>query len=171
MVNRTPSWQTLFQTVTFPLNSLIWTSETMNAACKYSPILAYSHAHHWNCNKITEPHPSHRRVYKGWVWGQTTDYNTSSNLVKMDLLRFSKFKVQYVRLTGRWFINHPSCEQRKPFSSNVNLNQLNFRTRKWRMKCLSWRSKPKELVKETIRFILSRMASWQVFRHSFNVKN
>lgn len=113
---------------------------------------------------------SHRRVYKGWVWGQTTDY-IKSNLVKIDLFRFSKFKVQYVRLTCRRFINHSSCEQRKRLSSNANLNQLNFRTRKWKIKCLSWRSKLGELVKETIRFILSRMTSWHVFWHSFNVKN
>ena len=114
---------------------------------------------------------SHRRgTYKGWVWGQTTDYN-KRNLVKIDLLLFSKFKVQYVRLTCRRFINHPSCEQIKPFSSNINLKQLNFRTRKWRIKCLSWRSQPGELVKETIRFILPRMTSWHVFWHSFNVEN
>ena len=36
---------------------------------------------------------SHKREYKGWVWGQTTDY-IKSNLVKIDLLRFGKFKVQ-----------------------------------------------------------------------------
>ena len=32
-------------------------------------------------------------MYKGWVWGQTPDYH-KSNLVKINLLRFSKFKVQ-----------------------------------------------------------------------------